>query len=75
MPSAKNTPALSDAEEAAIQAGIAQDPDNPEFSDGELAGLRPASEMLPADLLAPLPKRRPGREVRKGASKTRARSS
>jgi uncharacterized protein (DUF4415 family) len=41
---------ISDEEEAAIQAGIAQDPDNPELTDEELANLRPAREVLPPAL-------------------------
>jgi uncharacterized protein (DUF4415 family) len=34
-------------EEEAIQRGIAQDPDNPELTDEELARMRPASELHP----------------------------
>lgn len=53
--------ALTDAEEAAIQAGIAQDPDNPEMTDLQLAGLRPAQQVLPAQLYNALVKRARGR--------------
>ena len=49
--------ALTDAEEATIQAGIAQDPDNPELTDEQLASLRPASEVLPPALFSALVKR------------------
>ncbi|MEH3117131.1 MAG: BrnA antitoxin family protein [Methylorubrum populi] len=49
-------PPLSDAEEAAIQAGIANDPDNPEISAEQFARMRPASEVLPAALYAALSK-------------------
>lgn len=45
---------ISDDEEAAIQAGIAQDPDNPELTEAELASLRPAAEVMPAALYAAL---------------------
>ncbi len=49
-------PPLSDAEEAAIQAGIAQDPDNPEISAEQFALMRPASEVLPPALFKALSK-------------------
>jgi uncharacterized protein (DUF4415 family) len=39
----RNTP----EEEAAIQRGIAQDPDNPELTDEDLARMRPAREVHP----------------------------
>lgn len=34
-------------EEAAIQAGIAADPDNPELTDADFAWMRPAREVVP----------------------------
>ncbi len=37
--------------EAAIQAGIAQDPDNPEWTAEDFARARPASEVAP-DMVA-----------------------
>lgn len=37
-------PLLSEAEEAALQAEIARDPDAPEATDEELAAMRPAGE-------------------------------
>lgn len=37
----------TDEDEARIQAGIDQDPDNPELTDAERAGLRPLGEVLP----------------------------
>ena len=37
----------TDEQEVAIQRGIAQDPDNPELIDEELASLRPAREVHP----------------------------
>lgn len=40
---------ISDEEEAEIQRGIALDPDNPELTDEELAGMRPARELLPPE--------------------------
>lgn len=45
---------ITDEEEAEIQAGIAQDPDNPELTAEELASLRPAAEVLPPALYAAL---------------------
>ncbi|MGH6797420.1 MAG: BrnA antitoxin family protein [Roseiarcus sp.] len=50
---------LTDAEEAEIQRMIASDPDNPELTDGQIAGLRPFAEVLPA--LAESARRGPGR--------------
>jgi uncharacterized protein (DUF4415 family) len=50
---------LTDAEEAEIQRMIASDPDNPELTDDEIAGLRPFAEAFPA--LAESLKRGPGR--------------
>jgi len=43
----KAIPPLSDAEEAATQAGIARDPDNPEMTAEQIAELRPLKEVLP----------------------------
>jgi len=40
---------LSDEEEAAIQRGIALDPDNPEMSPEEIRSMRPAREVLPPE--------------------------
>lgn len=50
---------LTDEEEAAVQAGIAKDPDNPEFTEEDWARARPAREVLPPALYAALT-RRPG---------------
>jgi uncharacterized protein (DUF4415 family) len=50
-------PPPTDAEEAAIQAGIAQDPDNPELTDEQLAQLRSAKQVLPPGLYEALTKR------------------
>ncbi|MGC5781615.1 hypothetical protein [Methylobacterium sp. NFXW15] len=52
-------PLLSDQEEAALQAAIAQDPDNPELTDEQIAQMRPAREALPPALYAALTRRRP----------------
>ena len=38
----------TDKEEAAIQRGIAQDPDNPEWTDEDFQNARPAREVMPA---------------------------
>jgi uncharacterized protein (DUF4415 family) len=58
---------LTDEEEALAQAGIAADPDNPEWTDEDFAKARPASEVLPPDLYAALtrPRGRPKAEVTK----------
>ncbi len=40
-------PDITDEEEAAIQAGIAQDPDNPEITDEQWAKARPMTEAMP----------------------------
>ncbi|HEX9169530.1 MAG TPA: BrnA antitoxin family protein [Roseiarcus sp.] len=50
---------LTDDEEAEIQRMIASDPDNPELTDDQIAGLRPLADVLPA--LAESVKRGPGR--------------
>jgi uncharacterized protein (DUF4415 family) len=54
-------PELSDAEEAAIQAQIAEDPDSPELTEEDFARLRPAQEVLPPDLYASLTRSKGGR--------------
>jgi uncharacterized protein (DUF4415 family) len=51
-----NTP----EEEAAIQRGIAQDPDNPEWTEEDFKRARPAAEMLPPELYRELTQRRRG---------------
>jgi uncharacterized protein (DUF4415 family) len=38
---------LTDEEEAAIQAGIANDPDNPEWTEEDFKRARPFSEVFP----------------------------
>jgi uncharacterized protein (DUF4415 family) len=55
------------AEEAAIQRGITQDPDNPELTDEWFAEARPASEVMPPELYAELTKRHrgPGKKPKK----------
>lgn len=40
-------PPLTDEEEAEIQRQIAEDPDNPEVTDEELAQMRPFVEVFP----------------------------
>ena len=39
-------------EEAAIQRGIAADPDNPEWTEADFAAARPAAEAVPAVIAA-----------------------
>jgi uncharacterized protein (DUF4415 family) len=57
----KPLPEISDDEEAAIQAGIARDPDNPELTDDQLAQMRPARDVLPPELYRTLVSRGRGR--------------
>lgn len=57
MRMARNLPPISDEEEARIQAGIVNDPDNPELTDEEFAAMRPAREVLPPELYAALTRR------------------
>jgi len=40
-------PPLADEEEARIQAGIADDPDNPELSEEDFKAARPFAEIFP----------------------------
>ena len=49
MPKVKKTlvPEISDEEEAEIQAGIAQDPENPEWTEEDLKRARPFAEVFP----------------------------
>ena len=74
MPKDKRTsPELSDEEEARVQAGIAADPDNPEWTDEDFARARPAAEVLPPALYAALtrPRGRPKAAVTKVPVKLR----
>ena len=43
----KHIPEITDAEEAAIQRGIASDPDNPEITDAEWETAKPFAEAFP----------------------------
>lgn len=65
-------PDLTDAEEAAVQAQIAADPDNPEVTDEQATRLRPFSEAMP-ELFAALKRGRgrPPAEVTKVPVKLR----
>ena len=62
MPSTKGLPDITDEEEARIQAGIAQDPDNPELTDEQIKSMRPAREVLPPELYAALTRNRSKRD-------------
>lgn len=42
-------PEISDEEEAEIQAGIAKDPDNPEWTEEDFKRARPAREVFPPE--------------------------
>jgi uncharacterized protein (DUF4415 family) len=46
MPKSNLRP-ITDEEEARIQAGIAQDPDNPELTEEEFRNARPFAEVFP----------------------------
>jgi hypothetical protein len=48
----------TDEEEAAIQRGIAQDPDSPEWTDEMFAQARPAAEVMGPELIAALMKKK-----------------
>ncbi|RKK03835.1 hypothetical protein EBE87_24895 [Pseudoroseomonas wenyumeiae] len=48
----------TDAEEAAIQHGIAADPENPEWTEEDFARARPAAEVLGERVAASLVRRR-----------------
>lgn len=52
-------PLLTEAEEAALQAAIAADPDAAELTEAQAARMRPAREVLPPSLYAALTRRRP----------------
>jgi uncharacterized protein (DUF4415 family) len=43
----RDIPEISDEEEAEIQAGIAKDPDNPEWTEEEFREARPFAEVFP----------------------------
>ena len=47
MPSRKPIPELTDEEEARIRAGIAADPDNPEWTEGDFSNARPFAAVFP----------------------------
>lgn len=65
VPPARPVPMLTDEEEAALQAAIADDPDARELTDDELAQMRPARDALPPSLYAALTKRgRPKAEAK-----------
>lgn len=51
MPTARK-PHQTPPEDAAIDAGIAADPDTKEWTDEDMAQARPAAEALPAGVLA-----------------------
>jgi len=44
----RNLPPLTDKQEAQAQASIAADPDNPEWTEADLAASRPFAEVFPA---------------------------
>jgi uncharacterized protein (DUF4415 family) len=60
----KYVPAISDDEEARIQTGIAQDPDGAEATDEELASMRPARDVLPAEFFEMIERERKKRRGR-----------
>ncbi|MBV9516896.1 MAG: BrnA antitoxin family protein [Hyphomicrobiales bacterium] len=62
-------PPITDEEEARIQAGIAADPDNPEWTDEELANARPAREVLPPEFFEAVKRLRGQRGKQKAPTK------
>lgn len=59
----------TDAEEAAIQRGIATDPDNPELTDEDFARFRPAIEVVPEIVAAfSRPRGRPAGQTKTAVS-------
>ena len=50
----------TEAEDAAINRGIAEDPDNPELTDAFFVNARPAREAMPAAFFVELERRRRG---------------
>jgi uncharacterized protein (DUF4415 family) len=60
MSKARRLRPITDDEEAEIQRQIAEDPDNPEWTEAEFARAKPAREALPDAFFEALPKRRPG---------------
>ena len=70
MPRVKLEP-HSDEEEAAIQRGIAEDPDNPELTDEDFARMRPARETNP-DIVEDWLRRTRGNKIRRHAARRTA---
>lgn len=64
-------PMPTEEEEAAIQRAIAQDPDTHEATDEELAQMRPAREVLPAEFFEMVEegRKRRGRPQQAGGKK------
>jgi uncharacterized protein (DUF4415 family) len=56
----RRAPEITDEEEARIQAGIARDPENPEWTEEDFKHAKPASEVFTPEQLDSLMKRRPG---------------
>lgn len=52
---------ISDKEEARIQEGIANDPDNPELTDEQLARMKPATEVFPPEFFSAIDEARRAR--------------
>ena len=64
----------TDEEDAAINAGIALDPDNPELTDEDVARMRPAIEVVPEIVAwyhAEQARKAKGAEAQRAACKTR----
>lgn len=53
-------PPISDEEEARIQAGIAADPDNPEWTEEDFRAAKPFAEVFP-EMAAAIRRRGPAR--------------
>ena len=62
----------TDEEDAAINAGIALDPDNPELTDEDVARMRPAIEVVPEIVaMYHAEQARKAKEAQRAACKTR----
>jgi uncharacterized protein (DUF4415 family) len=60
---------ISDEEEARIQKGIAEDPDNPEWTEEDFKRARPAREVLPPEFFEAIKRLRGQRGKQKAPTK------
>jgi uncharacterized protein (DUF4415 family) len=60
---------ITDEEEARIQAGIADDPDNPELTEEAIARMRPARDVMPPEFFEAVKRLRGQRGKQKAPTK------